>query len=424
MPNRIPYFKPERVGFFSTETKWKKDLCKPLSNPQARILMDRAPKGWTPPPRKAEELKAVDKAQREPEKPLPDPPTSASPVKSKDDGDDDCRTPPPFDMLDIPGAMKKMGFHVAAKLAWRWFNGRKYILPTNKADPYPDNMVDAETVTLDFTLKYGGAEARLRTLLNKSIYSINAIKALKRIMRRIIEERFVNEGVALTGDIDAWKLSGGKIQDFHNGYQFQLERVTDLDTIDANGGVTDLTASLGNFFFLAALANAKVYSEKYYKYTGPNPEFCCRSSVEVTHVYVYARDSYSFADRPGRTASQYLGHWNRYGVIMVPSAVVANLINNGSEKGGDFKWGNHPGTPPLPLLYDNGFKKPVDVINGLFGGGMRRQDVYYPVYNGDYNAWREKYNRGGDFLIYSDRRRVRLPKTIRFTLEEICRPGR
>lgn len=144
----------------------------------------------------------------------------------------------------------------------------------------------------------------------------------------------------------------------------------------------------------------------------------------MTHIYVYARDSYSFADKPGRTASQYLGHWNRYGVVMVPSAVVAGLINSVGEKGGNLQWGKYPDTPPLPLLYDNGFKKPVDVINGLFKRSLRKQDVYYPVYNSDYNAWREKYNRGGDFLIYSNRRKVRLPKPIQLTLEEVCRPAK
>ena len=425
-PNRIPYFKPEKVGFFSNETKWKKDVCKPLNNPQAHVLMDKAPKGWTqpPPPPKAEDLEAVNKAEKTTEKQLPDPPKPAAPVNNEGDEDDDCGTPPPFDMLDIPDAMEKMGFHVAAKLARRWFNGRKYILPAKKTESYPGDMVDTATVTLEFTLKYGGAEAKLRTLLNKSIYSTNATNALRRIARRVVERQFVDDGIAFTGDIDAWKLSGGKIQDFHKEYQFQLEKVTNLETIDKNGGLTDLTASLGNFFYLAALANAKVYSEKYYKYAGPTPEYCCKSRVEVTHIYVYARDSYSFADKPGGTASQYLGHWNRYGVIMVPSAVVADLVNGSGEKGGNLQWGKHPDTPPLPLLYDNGFKKPVDVINGLFKRSLRKQDVYYPICNSDYNAWREKYNRGGDFLIYSDRRKVQLPKPIQFTLEEVCKPAK
>lgn len=33
--------------------------------------------------------------------------------------------------------------------------------------------------------------------------------------------------------------------------------------------MTDLTATLGNFFFMAAIASAKIYSEKYYNYSDP-----------------------------------------------------------------------------------------------------------------------------------------------------------
>lgn len=425
-PNRIPYFKPEKA-VFSGRTEWKKDLCKPLNNPQARVLMDRAPDGWTPPPTppNVEEPKADKKAEKKAERQPPDPPKPAVPAKSKgSEDDDDCRTPPRFDMLDLPGAMEKMGFHVAAKLSRRWFNGRRNIIG-NAAARYPDDMVDTKTVSLDFTLRHGGAEAKLRALVNREIYSDNAIKALKANVHRFVSKQFMDQSVAFSGEINSWRLSNGDIQTLHKDYQFQRIRVTDLETLDENAGATDLTASLGNFFYMAAVANAKIYSEKYYDYTGPSPRYCCRSRVEVTQIYVYARDSYSFADKPGGTASQYLGHWNRYGMIVVPAAAVADILNNGvGERGGSLQWGNRPDTPPMPYIYDNGFKKPVDIINGLFKQSLRKQDVYYPIYNSDYNAWRERYGRGGDFVIYSDIKKIVLPKPIQFALGEVCKPGK
>ena len=68
-------------------------------------------------------------AEKKAEKQPPGPSKAATSATSKSsEEDDDCRTPPPFDMLDIPGAMKKMGFSVAAKLAQRWFDGREYAL--------------------------------------------------------------------------------------------------------------------------------------------------------------------------------------------------------------------------------------------------------------------------------------------------------
>jgi len=44
--------------------------------------------------------------------------------------------------------------------------------------------------------------------------------------------------------------------------------------------------------------------------------------------------------------------------------------------------------------------------------------IYYPVHNQDFRAWRRKYQRGGDFLIYSDIRKVWLPQPIIVELPE------
>jgi hypothetical protein len=187
--------------------------------------------------------------------------------------------------------------------------------------------------------------------------------------------------------------------------------VSNLDTLDGTFGLTDLTASLANFSFVAAIANAQVRTEKYYNYPkGVAPVFCCQSTVEVTHIYVYVRDSYSFAGKPGKKASRYLGHWNRNGVILVPAAVASDLAAN---YGNDVQWGNGPYT-------EDGFDKPVDILKGLFGE-TRKQDVYYPVRNSDYHKWREKFAQGGDFVIYTEPTKIKLPKPIKFTLDEICK---
>lgn len=303
-PDRIPYFKPEKVGFFPRRTEWKKDICKPLNNPQARVLMERPPAGWKPaaalstaPAPKAEhppaESRSGKKTEMSAERNAPTPAKQASESQSNGAEDEDCRTPPPFDMLDIPDAMEKMGFHVAAKLARRWFDGRKHVVD-KLSERHPEDMVDTTTVSLDFTLRHGRAEAKLRALINKGIYKDAATDALKNAMRRLIEKRFIDNSEAFCGDIDTWKLSKGKIQDFHRDYQFQFVQVSDMETLSGGAGPTDLTASLGNFHYLAAIASAKVHSEKYYSYAEKTSKYCCLSRVEVTQIYVYARDSYSF----------------------------------------------------------------------------------------------------------------------------------
>ncbi|MBU6490323.1 MAG: hypothetical protein KGQ57_21230 [Burkholderiales bacterium] len=426
-PNRIAYFKPEKA-VLSQRTEWKKDLCKPLNNPQAHVLMDKPPAGWTPPhpPPKAEEPK-IDKPKIEtaPDTQLPEPAKSGASTPSKSNEDDDCRTPPPFDMLDIPGAMKKMGFSVAAKLAQRWFDGREYVLSDDPKAEYPSDMVDTKDVTLSFVLGYKKVKAKYDRLIRESIYSSAALGMATKAIHALVERKFIADGVAFTGNIDTLSLSKNDIQDLHRDFQFQLMSVSSLDTLSDSYGSTDLTASLANFNLMAAIANASVRSEKYYNYDAGAPVFCCKSSAEITHIYVYAKDSYSFADKSDRKSSQYLGHWNRYGIVMVPAAVAADFANGLSEKHSpDVDWGDYPDTPTLiPYIYDNGFKKPVDILNGLFRD-LRKKDVYYPIHNSDYNAWRKKFKRGGDFAIYTEMKKIKLQKSIKFSLNEICKPSK
>lgn len=425
-PNRIAYFKPEKA-VLSRRIEWKKDLCKPLNNPQAHVLMDKPPAGWTPPPPppKTEEPKAVNTAEKKPKKDVSAPPKPAAPAEKKDSEDDECRTPPPFDMLDIPDAMKKMGFPVAAKLAQRWFDGREYVLSDDPKAEYPPDMVDTRDVTLSFVLGYKKVKAKYDSLIREKIYSSAALGMAAKAIHGIVEKKFIDDGVAFTGDIDTLSLSKGNIQDLHRDFQFQLENVSSLDTLSDSYGPTDLTASLANFNLMAAIANASVRSEKYYNYDAGAPVFCCKSNVEITHIYAYAKDSYSFADKSGRKSSQYLGHWNKYGLVMVPASVAADFVNGLSEKHSpDVDWGDSPDTPTLmPYIYDNGFKKPIDILNGLFHD-LRKKDVYYPIHNSDYNAWRSKFKRGGDFAIYTESRKIKLQKSINFSLNEICKPSK
>jgi len=59
--------------------------------------------------------------------------------------------------------------------------------------------------------------------------------------------------------------------------------------------------------------------------------------------------------------------------------------------------------------------KPVDIKSKL-----RKSEVYYPVRNRDFRQWRELKNRGGDFVIYSDFKRIKLAKPIVVDLGEVC----
>ncbi len=83
--------------------------------------------------------------------------------------------------------------------------------------------------------------------------------------------------------------------------------------------------------------------------------------------------------------------------------------------------GNSPDSRSWYDIVSNGLDKPVDARRSMFGK-FREKDVYFPIYNKNYNEWREKHNRGGDFMIYSKPKYMKLKKPIEFSLETLCRP--
>jgi hypothetical protein len=426
-------------GLFALRKTWQQfdrvEGCKPLDYPQARILMERRPP-FLPGEKQmlarhaaeqrkadaaeAKRLKAAQKAEpRQPrsqaakvEKVALKAATDKSQSKPPEV---ECRIPPPpFDMLDLPDAMNNMHFFVGSKLARRWFNGRNHTIPDDDEYVYPSDMVDTEIVTLDFILKHPKARGKYEQLISREIYDSVALGFMKKRMHEWLAAKFIGKGISYSGELDTLALCRGDIQRLHNGFQSRRVEVSNFDTLDWSFGLTDLTASLAHFALVASIANARINSAKYFSYPkGAAPVYCSESTVEVTHIYVYARDSYSFADRPGKKASQYLGHWNRGGVVLVADAVASELSNKFVKS--DIQWGD--------ITYDgDGFDKPVDLLRGMFGQPMRKPDVFYPVRNTDYQKWREKFNRGGDFIIYTKPRKIKLPTPIKFTMDEICKP--
>jgi hypothetical protein len=206
---RIPYYRLDFAGFFALQRTWelfdKTRGCKPLNNPQAAILMERKPPplpGTKPPEaKKAEKPKHEPKAaEKGPEAKKPEPSPSgvagaqsanaAQPLKVSNAQVkgalpvEVCKPPPPFDMLDLPDAMDKMGFTVAAKLSRRWFNSRKHEIPNDPLYVYPDDMMDTNIVSLDFVLKYPKARTKYEHLIRSAIYNEAATKAIKKKSER------------------------------------------------------------------------------------------------------------------------------------------------------------------------------------------------------------------------------------------------
>lgn len=101
-------------------------------------------------------------------------------------------------------------------------------------------------------------------------------------------------------------------------------------------------------------------------------EFC------VTKIAIYMKNPYSFFDDKTEGGSQYLGHWNKDGIALVPFGLVAQKENFGS-------WSNFKIQP-----------------EGPYGR------TFWPIHNADFRRWQDQHNAGGDMILYSDYRVIRI----------------
>ncbi len=327
---------------------------------------------------------------------------------------------PEFDLQDVPGAMEKMRWPMAAKVARKWFAGPSHIYNDK---PDSEQPLDDTTITLNWVLKYGKVKERLSELLFEDIYSEKALPLIRRKILQHVTKNFT-DAKSLSPNLSfETAVINSDIRQFHVDWQIQKKKISTFDTL--NGATpTDLSATLGNFLLYAAIGRVEVSSEKFFKYERKPAEYCIDSMATLTHIYIYLKDNYSFNDTDPSN-SQYLGHWNKGGMItsyvlaandligQIHPSWKARLDNNDTIEEARINWDY------LSVKKEVG--KPVDARRGFFGKFLEK-DVYWPVYNRSYNEWRAKHKRGEDFMIYSKPQLYKLKKPIVIKLETICRP--
>jgi len=294
---------------------------------------------------------------------------------------------PPFDIQEIPGAMRKENMPMGAKLMERWFAGRLNYSRTDEdekayidqdGEPYAADMFEQKLITLNWTFKFERAKKKYDYLIETALRSDAAKLELYRKLFPL-KRQF---------EIDTTNLAKNDPLSLHRLYQFQMvsvdgsmaEQIRNQLVAEAtNWGVPDdLTAALGSFNYYAAIGHVRF---------NPDIKSGVRMSdekyVEIKGVWVYVKDDFTFTDKPG-DRSQYLGHWSSDGVIVLPTSGVAAK------------------SPYIPYV-----ESPV-----VIGQKTIKGDVYYPIHNSDFRAWQERHGRGGDFVIFSDRRYVPLNPPI------------
>lgn len=405
-PSLNPFSKKKWTGHYGNEG------CVPL-NTQQTVSLDRLAPGESPPPPKPKPTREQVKAQKEEAQKKKQ--AQIQPKEKQEEPEfvdaEECEDVklPVFDLQDIPIAMDKIGWPVSAKFARKWFASPKHIYNDKANSVHP---LDDTTVTLDWALKFGNVKKRLNELLSEGIYD-NRHDALTYAKEKIInrlKNTFIEKGQTTNLSFNT-TAELNDIRQFHIDWQFQLANISSMDTLDGLH-MTDLTGSLANCNLYAAIGNVDVSVEKYFKHENGTSSYCIDPVAEITHVYVYIKDNYSFNDK--YSSSQYLGHWNKRGIILGWSSVISDITNT---KYFNTEMGNSKKVDFFDAI--KGVTKPIDIRRGIFGK-YRESDVFYPIHNRDYNQWREKHNHGGDFMIYTKPKYFKLKKPVKFELETIC----
>jgi hypothetical protein len=152
----------------------------------------------------------------------------------------------------------------------------------------------------------------------------------------------------------------------------ELDRTTQFNRVDVGTSITekafddldDVYFALGAFSIKLAATQLRTYADLHGYPT-----------IELSEVGMYVRDTYDFLNKKGQ--DQLLGYWNRTGVIK-----------------------------PDPVEY---LVEPKRIYRWF--------KPYYRVMNSDYNAYRRRTGKGGDFLVFSTVKRV--PVSIQVHLNDV-----
>jgi len=302
--------------------------------------------------------------------------------------------PPPYDFRDIPPTMDKIHWPKSADLMRQFLDGRLNYSKTkdderdaiNQVDKYyAREFVETKRFPLKWLLGYPAVERAYQLLLKPGYIDSkqggvnSAWSTMKNKTVAIASTKFI-------GEIDTLAECGGDVFKLHRDFQFQRSPVSMWSFIN-----TDLGGSLGNFSLYAAVARAKVFRQDFKQHT-----------VTVTHVYVYAKDNYSFTDEPGNP-SQYLGHWNKTGVIYVPIPSMVQIAQ---------QWIS--GLPEVNAP-SNTFLEGVEFAV-LLGDKLNEENTYYPLRNRHFWDWQMKHQQGGNVLSFSDLKLIQLPTPVEFPI--------
>ena len=282
--------------------------------------------------------------------------------------------PRKFGVSDIPDAMDKMKWPVAAKLMRYWFAGKPWATPDgamSKAVKNHDALPEApyfedSIVKMSWVTGFDRANKVIKVL--KSSWNNAAAVSL-------MQDKYTPKFKDKAPGVYPLKFNGSARAVEVFGYS--NSRSVEFDLIDKTD---ELRAALANF-------NLRVFVE------GKVVVAIDRIQIFVDRIGMYAEDAYDFNDAPGFKPSQPLGYWNFDGIA---DPVSANAANVGMQQmQSDMAMNPFSGDEAADKMYRE-----------------LAESRYYYINNSAFVKYRDDFGKGGDFQVLSDVLYESVPVTV------------
>lgn len=284
-----------------------------------------------------------------------------------------------FRVSDIPAAMKAKGWTEASRIMTKWFNGAPYVMSAKvKSGRTKASELLAEQVLQDLPFEWlFTSSERIKPVVDKIVGQLKNVENYNSKIGRLLTsspvEKQLSNGLGQLmkrlnelGAIDLEK------KELKNGYydfsgepaikldelsQFNFELVGTSPSEQANDAMDDVYGALGGFAIKMAALRVWTVNQK-----------DVPARIVIDQLGLYVRDTYDFINDG---ADQFLGYWNESDVrdganrVTRPFTRLIDAVRRGAES-----------------LEDDGV-------------------TYYRVTNDSFNRYRETFNKGGDFLIFS-----------------------
>ncbi len=271
-----------------------------------------------------------------------------------------------FKVSDIPAAMDKMKWPVAAALMRHWFNGAPWknasggMEKEEKAHvrPVPDQYIEENIVKMDWVLKFKKPRETLQIL--KEAWQNE--KAMPLIQSRLQKAC----GSVAHGCYPVTFSGKGRAAEQFGYFNSRAVNFSQL----GGGELDELRGALANF-------NVRVIAE------GVTNVFDKKMEFVASRLGFYAEDTYDLNDGDD-FISQPLGYWNFDGAAGVVDADAQNIAIDQETAG--------IAQSSIFVMSKASAQRFVEAANKR----------YFFIQNNHFVEYRKRYSKGGGFRIFSD----------------------